>query len=126
LNGERNIHTMKPFLKSPRKTCVNYSNVTDLTVCLFTSEKTREAREGESGDVITARRNNDRSSEDHNFSPHNTVIWNNKYMRLKTNLYFKETGQIILFLVKQLFKNNEHLFKFLNHYKIPVKKVCSM
>lgn len=60
----------------------------------------------------------------HNFSPHKSVIWNNKYITFKNkSLFYRNWYNNGIILVRQLFKNNGHLFnycEFLSYYKIPV------
>ncbi len=60
----------------------------------------------------------------HNFSPHKSVIWNNKYIKFKNkSLFYRNWYNNAIILVRQLFKNNGHFFnycEFLNYYKIPI------
>ncbi len=60
----------------------------------------------------------------HNFSPHKSVIWNNKYIKFKNkSLFYRNWYNNGTLLVRQLFKNNGNLFnycEFLNYYKIPI------
>ncbi len=60
----------------------------------------------------------------HNFSPHKSVIWNNKYIKFKNkSLFYRNWYNNGIILVRQLFKNNGNLFnycEFLNYYKIPI------
>lgn len=60
----------------------------------------------------------------HNFSPHKSSIWNNKYIKFKNkSLFYRNWYNNDIILVRQLFKDNGHLFnycEFLNYYKIPV------
>ncbi len=60
----------------------------------------------------------------HNFSPHKSVIWNNKYIKFKNkSLFYRNWYNKGIILVRQLFKNNGNLFnycEFLNYYKIPI------
>ncbi len=60
----------------------------------------------------------------HNFSPHKSVIWNNKYITFKNKSLFDRNGYNTgIILVRQLFKNNGNIFnycEFLNYYKIPI------
>ncbi len=60
----------------------------------------------------------------HNFHPHKSVIWNNKYITFKNkSLFYRNWYNNGIILVRQLFKNNGNLFNYcevLNYYKIPI------